>query len=76
MPHFVPKGQELESADQQVAMLRALLNAAKADEEGMVMIQRDHFLDALAKIEEDHCRQLAAMSVIAERLMSCFGVTA
>ena len=72
----IPPEMQLETADQQLAMLRALLDAAVTDDEGFCLIQRDHLLDALDKIAYDHARQLAAMPTIAERLMSVFGVTA
>lgn len=66
----------IASADVQVSMLTALLERARTDTEGMVMVQRDHLVDALQRIQADHRRELAELPQVAERLMACFGVTA
>lgn len=66
----------MESADSQISMLTALLRCRAADDEGNVIVQRDHFVDALERIRADHRRELQALPTIAERLIACFGITA
>ncbi len=57
-------------------MLTALLQRAKTDGEGMVMVQRDHLVEALTRIQADHRREVAELPQVAERMLACFGVTA